>query len=180
MTSLKVGDLSTAVLLYELNVAPSMPRCFMAERILVQLLYLDSGWAGRTASISRLSPLTLPIGTEVVGPIVSGYYVIDAKIQGGASTKVAAEIIGKGGAYAIMTCPRDDPSLLRSANPFCPNSKCVNVCSVTFSKLDLEFKKMMINLRAPAGFGPKLHWQCNLCGATMLIDRQSFDSLYKI
>lgn len=179
MTSLKAGDLTTAVLLAELNSALPMPRTFFAERILVQITHLSDGWLGKTTGISRFCPRSLPIGTEVVGPIVNGHHVINAKLCGDTAIQVEAEEVGKGGTFALMVCPRDDPSFLQSANPFCPNPTCVNVCSLTYSKIDQALNDMTANL-SMSNLHPKAHWQCNLCGATMLVDREAFSTLYKM
>jgi hypothetical protein len=179
MANQQVGDLTAAILLYELDAAEAMPRSFFGERVLVQLLHLSDGWYGKTAGISRFCPRSLPIGTEVVGPKVNGHYVISVRLDGDSKVQVRAEGMGKGGSFALMFCPREDPGALQSANPFCPNPLCVNVCSLTYSQVDRSLKEMAVNSRAPAGSQPKIHWQCNVCGGTMLVDRQTFQSLYK-
>lgn len=71
-------SLTTAILLHEIDTAENMPRSFFGERILVNLLHESDGWYGKTCSISRFSPQTLPVGTEVVGPRVSGHFIINA------------------------------------------------------------------------------------------------------
>jgi hypothetical protein len=180
MTSPKSGDLTTAVVLVELDAAPSMPRSFFAERVLVELLNLSEGWMGVTSSISRFCPQTLPVGTPVIGPIVNGHRIIDERVEENKALPVRVEQLAKCGPVAVMTCPREDSRLLQSANPFCPNTICVNVCSFTYSKVDQALKEMIMNARAPEGGMPKIHWKCELCGATMLVDRETFSALYKM
>jgi len=176
----KVNEIVAAVLLAELDTSASMPRSFFAERILVELLHLSGGWYGITASISRFCPHTLPIGTEVVGPIVDGHCVISVRLDGDNEVPVKPEQIAKGGTFAVMFSPRGQPGTLQSANPFCPNPSCVNVCSLTYSKVDQALREMIVSTRSPPTVSPKAQWACNLCGATMLVDRSSFDALYKM
>jgi len=180
MTSPKPGDLTTAIVLVELDAAPSMPRSFFAERVLVELLSSSEGWMGVTSSISRFCPKTLPVGIPVIGSIVNGHRIIGERVEEDRVFPVRSEQLAKGGPIAIMTCPREDSRLLQSANPFCPNPICVNVCTFTYSQVDQALKEMIMNARAPEGATPKIHWTCELCGATMLVDRETFSALYKL
>lgn len=181
MAKLNDGDLTTALILLELETTASAPRSFFAERILINILHQEGGWYGTTASISRFCPHTLPIGSEVVGPIVNGHHIISVRLLDDKEVPIEPNMPEKGsGVFAVMLCPDSDPELLQSANIFCPNPICVNVCSCTFSQIDKDFREIVASERVPPGAQPKLHWTCNLCGTTMIVDRNSFDGLYKL
>ncbi|TAL84470.1 MAG: hypothetical protein EPN74_11395 [Rhodanobacter sp.] len=179
-SGLKINDMTAAVLLYELDSAASMPRSFFGERILVELLHLSDGWYGKTASISRFAQNALPVGSVVGGPIVDGHFVISVRREGDQEFPVKVEQMVKGKmVFALMVSPRDNPKILQSANLFCPNSKCVNVCSLTYSQVDEGLNSAVAS--APAGATTaKLHWKCNLCGAEMMVGRETFDALYRM
>jgi len=168
-----------AVLLAELNISPSMPRSFFGERILTRVTERSEGWRGRTLGRSQFCSRTLPPGTEVAGPIVHEHFVIETRRTGPTDVIVDIEEVAKNSCFAIMISPRNDPSLLLSANPFCPNPSCMNVCSLTFTQFEHALTHGAARSPDPTA-DPHIIWECNLCHATMMVGIDTFNDLYKM
>jgi hypothetical protein len=166
-----------AILLAEVNASQSMPRCFFGERILTRVTQQSNGWRGQTIGKSQFCARTLPPRTEVAGPIIHEHFVIDARRAGTSDVPVEIEEVPKNSCFAMMISPRDDPSLLLSANPFCPNPSCRNVCSLTFT----QFKNAIENSAAKSPSpDTTLVWECELCHATMVVGLDTYNDLYKM
>ena len=115
---------------------------------------------------------------EVAGPIVREHYVIEMRRAGPADVAVQVEEVPKQSCFAIMVSPRDNPNLLLSANPFCPNPSCMNVCSLTFTKFEDTVARLAP--QSDPEVEPQVIWECNLCQATMKIGLDTFNDLYKM
>ncbi len=178
LSTVPKSSVVAALLLHELNTSESMARVFFGERILVDVLYESDGWYGKTCGLSRFAPTELPVGTEVLGPKVSGHYVISAVKDGDDAHEIFVDQMQKGGAIALMYSPRGQPGTLVSANPFCPNEKCVNVCSLTYRETCDTISRLRSN-NPDLSVTPAIEWGCNLCGARMIVTETSFDHLYK-
>ncbi len=169
-----------SILLARLNTSPSMPYSYFGERILTRVTQHSSGWRGRTLGRSQFCPRTLPPGTEVGGSIIREHFVIETRRVGPTDIPVEIEDIPKQSCFAIMILPRNNPNLLLSANSFCPNPSCMNVCSITFT----QFEDMVAQGAAqPVDPEPErrhLIWECQLCHATMMVGPDTFDDLYKM
>lgn len=168
-----------AVLLAELNASTSMPRSFFGERILTHVTKQSDGWRGRTLGRSQFCSRTLPPGTEVVGSIVHDHFVIEMRRFGPTDVLVDIEEVPQNSGFAIMISPRNDPTLLLSANPFCPNPSCMNVCSLTFTQFENALAHGAVQSPDPSA-EPHIVWECNLCHATMMIGIDTFNDLYKM
>ena len=168
-----------AVLLRELNTSASMPRSFFGERILTRVTQQSDGWRGRTLGRSQFCARTLSPGTEVAGPIVGQYFVIDRRRAGATHVPVEIEEVPKNCCFAIMISPRNDPSLLLSANPFCPNPSCMNVSSLTFTQFENALAKGAAQSPDPDAEA-QIIWECNLCHAAMMVGLDTFNNLYKM
>lgn len=168
-----------AVLLAELDAASSMPRSFFGERILARADHEAGGWRGRTLGTSQFCPRALPPGSEVAGPVISGHFVIETRRAGPTDVPIEIEGVPKPSCFAIMISPRDNPNVLLSANPFCPNPSCMNVSSITFSEFERTVEPDAAQLSDP-DVEPHVVWECNLCHSAMVVGPSTFNDLYKI
>lgn len=171
--------LTYAIVLAEIDTAPTMPRGFFGERILCRVDAKGLGWRGRTLGPSQFLGRSLPEGCEVAGIIVSDLFIIEAKRVGNSDVPVVVKDVPRNTTFAIMLSPRNAPNVLMSANPFCPNPSCGNISTFTYSTYQQQLREaasMALGLDADAG----IVWGCSLCQSTMIIGERTFSRLYKI
>jgi hypothetical protein len=168
-----------ALLLSKVNTSESMPSGFFGERILTRVTLLSDGWRGRTLGKSQFCGRTLPPGTEVAGPVVNEHFVITLRRSGPTDVPIHVEEVPKNSCFAIMVAPRNEPNLLLSANPFCPNPSCMNVCSLTFTQFENAVAQTAAQA-ADSSAEPHIVWECTLCHATMMVGTDTFNNLYKM
>lgn len=175
------NDVVFAILLAELDTSPSMPRSFFGERILTRVTQKSSDWKwqGQLLGKSQFCPSTLLPGSEVAGVMIDEHIVLGTHRRDSAEVPIQVEDVPENSCFAIMVSPRDNPSILMSANPFCPNPTCMNVSSITFTKFEEIVTRDAIPSSDP-DVEPNLIWECNLCHTTMMIDAETFTNLYKL